>query len=51
LDRNDINISRHYLKSGAARGNILDREKENQISWEAMKDDQMMNQSTKDNEV
>jgi len=54
LDKNDINISRHSLKSWPPGGNTKDPERETrsiQISYEAMKDDQMMNQCTKDNGV
>ena len=54
LDKNDINISRHFLKLGPLRGNTMDPEKKNKQSLDqlgAMKDDQMMNQWTEDNVV
>ena len=54
LDKNDINISRHFLKLGPLRGNTMDLEKKNKQSLDqlgAMKDDQMMNQWTEDNVV
>ena len=54
LDKNDINISRHSLKSWPPGGNTVDPEKENKRHSDqlgAIKDDQMMNQCTEDNGV
>ena len=42
LDKNDINISRHFLKRGPLGGNTVDPEKKNKQSLDqlgAMKDD------------
>ena len=54
LDKNDINTFWHSLKSWPPGGNTVDPEKENKRHPDqlgAIKDDQMMNQCTKDNGV